>query len=78
MRTRCRLDGAGTYGGVIGRSRGGDPKDVKSLKMNLPSSDCPAIIIVRLIHGGDICMDSNNRDFVKLLEKFELKEPDEP
>ncbi|MED6285313.1 hypothetical protein CHARACLAT_028015 [Characodon lateralis] len=55
-----------------------DPKDVQSLKMNLPSSDCPAIIEVSLIHGRDICMDSSNREFVKFLEKFELKEPDEP
>ncbi|XP_047242276.1 uncharacterized protein LOC124880908 [Girardinichthys multiradiatus] len=55
-----------------------DPKDVQSLTMNLPSSDCPAIITVSLIDGEDICMDSSNRGFVKLLEKFELKEPDEP
>ncbi|MEQ2250074.1 hypothetical protein ILYODFUR_036157 [Ilyodon furcidens] len=55
-----------------------DPKDVQSLKMNLPSSHCPAIIMVSLFDGQDICMDSSNREFVKLLEKFELKEPDEP
>ncbi|MEQ2297354.1 hypothetical protein AMECASPLE_034027 [Ameca splendens] len=55
-----------------------DPKNVQSLKMNLPSSDCPAIIIVSLISEKDICMDSSNREFLKFLVKFELKEPDEP